>query len=123
MKRNILEQALDKVIEKNASARALGRLSAQSRDTSSETMRALVNKRWNKNMIEIWCPKYSTDEVLIGTHKVSDGENKIIFTKAPHLKGNVYTIQGDTIRSYRTQKNGKGSVYVVPMSELSLVTK
>ena len=49
MKRNILEQALDKVIEKNESAQALGRLSAQSRDTSSEAMRELVNKRWKKN--------------------------------------------------------------------------
>jgi hypothetical protein len=50
MKRNLLEQALDKVIEKekNKSAQELGRLSAKARDTSSEAMRALVQKRWDK---------------------------------------------------------------------------
>jgi hypothetical protein len=36
------------VYEKNRSAQALGKLSAQARDTSSEAMRELVNKRWNK---------------------------------------------------------------------------
>jgi hypothetical protein len=34
--------------EKNKSAQHLGRLSAKARDTSSEAMRELVNKRWNK---------------------------------------------------------------------------
>jgi len=36
------------VWEKNAAAQALGKLSAQARDTSSEAMRELVNKRWDK---------------------------------------------------------------------------
>ena len=39
----------DEVVwEKNKSAQHLGKLSAQARDTSSEAMRELVNKRWNK---------------------------------------------------------------------------
>jgi hypothetical protein len=32
---------------KNKAAQALGKLSAQKRDTSSEAMRALVMKRWD----------------------------------------------------------------------------
>lgn len=106
---------------KNKSAQALGRLSAKSRDTSSEVMRALVNKRWNMN-IEIWSPKYSTNEVLIATHRVKDGDNKIVFTKAKELIGNVYSIDGAKIRSFKTQKNGKATVHCVPMSELTLLT-
>lgn len=33
---------------KNKHAQELGKLSAESRDTSSEAMRVLVNKRWEK---------------------------------------------------------------------------
>jgi len=71
-------------------------------------------------MIEIWQPKYSTNEVLIGTHHVTSGENEIIFTKAPHLQGKIYTCDGAVIRSFPTQPNGRGTVYVVPFEKLIL---
>ena len=70
--------------------------------------------------IKIWAPKYSTNEVLVGTHHVSPGENLIVFTKAPHLEGKVYSIDGLKIRSYPKQPNGKGYVYRIPMTDLTL---
>lgn len=73
--------------------------------------------------IKIWAPKYSTNEVLIGAHHVKTGVNEIIFTKAPHLEGKVYQITGDKIRTFKKQANGKGFVYCVPMTELTLKTK
>lgn len=39
------------VYEKNLAAQALGKLSAKARDTSSEAMRELVNKRWEKKKL------------------------------------------------------------------------
>lgn len=74
-------------------------------------------------MIEIWAPKYSTNEVLIATHKVQEGINKIVFTKANHLKGKVYEIDSETIRKGKKQPNGKGYVYVVSMDEMKEVTR
>lgn len=68
--------------------------------------------------IEVWAPKYSTDSVLIGTHHVKDGLNTIVFTKANHLKGGVYSIDGKNARTYPKQPNGKGFVYVVPFIDL-----
>jgi hypothetical protein len=72
------------------------------------------------NTIKIWAPKYSTNEVLVGSHHVASGVNEIVFTKAPHLEGKVYLLDGQKIRSYPKQPNGKGYVYKVPMSDLIL---
>ena len=71
------------------------------------------------NRIEIWQPKYSTDEVLIGCHHVQSGDNEIVFTKAPHLKDKIFSITGEKIRTFKRQPNGKGEVYCVPMKELT----
>lgn len=75
------------------------------------------------NRIEIWEPKYSTNEALIGSHHVVQGENEIVFTKANHLKGNVYVMEGKKITSYPKKPNGKGYVYRVPMADLTLNKK
>lgn len=72
------------------------------------------------NTIKIWEPKYSTNEALVGSHKVATGMNEIVFTKAPHLEGKVYLMEGEKIRTYPKQPNGKGYVYCVPMTELKL---
>ncbi len=72
------------------------------------------------NLIKIWAPKYSTNEVLIGAHHVTTGINEIVFTRAPHLEGKVYQIEGEKVRSYLKKENGKGFVYCVPMAELTL---
>ena len=68
--------------------------------------------------IEIWSPKYSTNEALIGTHHVKNGINEIIFTKAKHLEGKTFVMTGEKIRSYKKQPNGRGFVYCVPMKDL-----
>ena len=67
-------------------------------------------------IIYIWEPKYSTQSVLIATWKVVKGINRIIFTKANHLKDYVFDLDGDTIKTFPTQPNGNGEVYVVPIS-------
>lgn len=72
------------------------------------------------NRIEIWEPKYSTNEALIGSHHIVQGENEIVFTKAKHLEGKVYVMDGKKIISYPKQPNGKGHVFCVPMADLTL---
>ncbi len=72
--------------------------------------------------IKIWAPKYSTNQVLIGAHHVAPGVNEIEFTRAPHLEGKIYQIDGQKIRTFTKQANGKGFVYCVPMTELTLKT-
>lgn len=74
-------------------------------------------------MIYIWEPKYSTNEVLIGAHKIVGGENLIQFTKARHLKGAVYKVKSEIISSYPKQRNGNGYVYVVPFDKLECITQ
>ena len=69
-------------------------------------------------MIEIWQPRYKDNRVLIAAHKVEDGVNEIIFTKAKHLEGVVFTIEGDEIRSCPLESNGKIDCYSVPLSRL-----
>lgn len=72
------------------------------------------------NTIEIWSPKYSTDQVLIDPKKVMT-HNKIIFTKAKHLEGKEYYIRGLTIRQSHLVSNGKIMCHAVPMDKLELL--
>lgn len=72
------------------------------------------------NEIQIWSPKYSTDQVLIDPKKVT-AHNKIVFTKAKHLEGKEYYLSGQTIRQSSLVSNGKIDCYAVDMSKLELL--
>jgi len=72
------------------------------------------------NTIEIWSPKYSTDEVLIDPKKVA-AHNLIIFTKAKHLEGKQFYLSGLTIRQSHLVSNGKIMCHAVPMDKLELI--
>lgn len=64
-------------------------------------------------------PKWSTDEILINVDRVhEDVEHYIIqFTdESPKNKYGWFYMSGKMIRRFRTQPNGRGNVYVVPMS-------
>lgn len=71
-------------------------------------------------MIEIWKPRYKDSTVLIASYKIVPGENEIIFTKAKHLMGKVFSIQGSDIARYPLCYNGRIECYVVPLSALKL---
>jgi hypothetical protein len=72
--------------------------------------------------IEIWEPKYSTNSVLIASHRLApSGVNTIVFTKAKHLLGGEYQIESEKVRTYPKQPNGAGEVYVVPMDALRCI--
>lgn len=73
------------------------------------------------NIIEIWSPKYSTQSVLIGKRNVLAGMNRIIFTKAKHLAGGIYQMDGKKIRTYPIVSNGSISCYDVPFDDLECV--
>ena len=68
-------------------------------------------------MIKIWAPRWHDRKVLVAKYKVRDGNNDIMFIKTPSMKGIVYKLSGDTIRSYPVESNGKIDCYVVPMGE------
>ena len=69
-------------------------------------------------MIKIWHPRYFDRTVLIAKYKVKDGTNKIIFTKAKTLMGKTFTMDGQRIREYPLETNGKIPCYAVSMEEL-----
>lgn len=72
----------------------------------------------HKVIDDIYAPKYSTNQVLINTKKVSDKvEHYLIkFSKAPAYPDWLY-FSGKDIRKSPTQKNGGGMVYVVDMQK------
>lgn len=72
------------------------------------------------NEISIWQPLYSEDTVMIDPKKVTE-HNKIIFTKAKHLKGKEFYIRGQVIKQYPLRSNGRIMCHNVPMSELELI--
>ena len=64
-------------------------------------------------------PKWSTDEILINVDAISkDIEHYIIkfSNESPSKKYGWFYMSGAVIRKCKTQPNGHGSVYVVPMS-------
>jgi len=72
-------------------------------------------------IIEVWQPKYSSQELLISTNKVSPGDNYIKITKDKTYDGKLLKIQGEEVIKYKTQKNGAGEVYCVPLSKFEIV--
>ena len=69
-------------------------------------------------MIEIWEPRYKDKVALIAKYKVCSGWNEIVFTKAKHLKGMKFKIQGSDIVKHPLGNNGSISCYAVPMDKL-----
>lgn len=69
-------------------------------------------------VVEVWAPKYSTNQVLINVNKVSDKVDHYLvkFTKAPVLKDWYYFSLHD-IKKSSTQKNGAGNMYAVSMDK------
>ena len=72
----------------------------------------------HKIIADIYEPKYSTDEVLISTSKVSEyTEHYLVkFVKCTKYPDWMY-FSGKDIRKCKTQPNGRGVVYCVPMSK------
>jgi hypothetical protein len=68
----------------------------------------------NPHVIEIWCPKYSTSEVLIKPFNIKEGMNKIIFTRCKHES---LLMEGEKIRTYKMIGHGRAGVYAVPLRD------
>ena len=67
--------------------------------------------------LEIWQPRYKDQMVLIAKYKVKpEEEYKIVFTKAKHLEGQDFFMNGDIIMQYPLESNGKIDCYAVPMA-------
>lgn len=66
----------------------------------------------------ILAPKYSTKEVLINVDKIGDTEHYLLkFKEAPAYPDWYYINRRDIVNK-RTQKNGSGMMYVVPLNLL-----
>lgn len=64
-------------------------------------------------------PKWSTNEILIDTRAVEGHENLLIrfSDKSPQDKYGWFYMSGKMVRRHKTQKNGNGEVYVVPLGK------
>ena len=71
--------------------------------------------------IEIWQPRYKDKKVLIAKYRVSSGTNKIVFTRAKHLKGITFKIDGMEIAKHPIESNGSIPCYAVPMDKLEKI--
>ena len=72
----------------------------------------------HKIIADILEPKYSTDEVLISTSKVTEyTENYLIKFVNCNKYPDWYWFSGAHIRKCKTQPNGRGTVYVVSMKD------
>lgn len=61
-------------------------------------------------------PKYSTDEILINVHAISSGiEHYFIKFKMCKKYPDWFYMSRKVIQHSKTQPNGRGEVYVVPM--------
>lgn len=67
--------------------------------------------------IQIWQPRYKDNTALVARYKVG-AVNHISFTKAKHLAGRVFVMDGDLIRQYPLETNGTIACYAVPMEVL-----
>jgi hypothetical protein len=83
-------------------------------------MPKLCKHQPHKVISDIKSPKWSTDEILIGTHKVTDNIEHYIIQfedESPRNKYNWFYMAGKDIRRSKTQPNGRGEVYVVSMKK------
>ena len=68
------------------------------------------------NIIKIWTPKFSTQEVLIKPWQVKPGMNKVVFTKCRY---GALLMDGDKIKSYPMIAHGKTGVLAVPIKDFT----
>lgn len=88
------------------------------RGVEGAAMKTLCKHDNYKVIDNIWEPKYSTREVLINKDKVGDTEHYLIkFQKAPSLPDWYYLNRRDIVKR-RTQRNGAGTMYCVPLNLL-----
>lgn len=77
----------------------------------------LISKKTPINTLEIWQPKYHGKFALLACYKIRE-HNRIVFTKAKHLKGREFYISGQLAKSFEVCTNGTLDVYKVPMDKL-----
>lgn len=68
-----------------------------------------------KNIIEVWNPKYSTNEVLVSLYKLKQGDNYIRITKDKNYKDKLLKINYQDTLQFGIQQNGRGKVRVIPV--------
>jgi hypothetical protein len=80
-------------------------------------MAKLCKHQPHKEINDIWEPRYHDDKILINVAKVSeDIEHYIIKFKKCNKYPDWFYMSGKNIRRCSKQENGKGEVYVVPMT-------
>jgi hypothetical protein len=70
-------------------------------------------------ILEIWEPRWKDRVVLIAKFKVGP-KTYIKFTRAKSLPG-LYEIDGEKVKTFPLESNGKIDCYAVPLNELTLI--
>ena len=67
----------------------------------------------------VWQKRFYDNTVLISTTCVNPGKQYVVFSADKNMR-NLYSYNGnDVLRNCKTQSNGKGRVYIVPLSYLT----
>lgn len=75
------------------------------------------------NIIQIWYPKYSTQDILIDPRKIREGKNYVEITKDSNYKDVYLEFDSDYIYKYPIGTNGKINVLYVPIREFTKINK
>jgi len=71
--------------------------------------------------IDIWEPRYHDSTVLVNPSKIADGANVVIFSKAKHLKESAYYMDGEQMKSYPKESNGKIMCHAIPFDDFEVI--
>lgn len=75
------------------------------------------------NILDIWNPKYSTKEILVNPRKCIRGINYVQITKDKDYQNKLLKFHSDILDNYPAQKNGKGIVVAIPISQFEVILK
>ena len=70
-------------------------------------------------VVEIWQPRWKDRVVLLAKFKVSP-KTYIKFTKTPTMPG-LYEIDGEKVKTFPLDTNGRIPCYAIPLDELTLI--
>lgn len=75
------------------------------------------------NILPIWNPRYHDRTILVNPRKCIRGINYVQITKDKDYQNKLLKFHSDILDNYPAQKNGKGIVVAIPISQFEVILK
>lgn len=76
-----------------------------------------------KNILDVWNPRYHDRTILVNPRKCIRGTNYVQITKDKDYQNKLLKFHSDILDKYPAQKNGKGIVVAIPLSQFEVILK